>query len=465
MRESRGDEPGASRQPADPEPGSTRPVQPAGPMPAAAPQPDTSASPASGASQEDSSAPMSPDPAGFAFAPGAPPVDVSEDAAAQVGSPDAAPAAPCEPVAAVPGDDQVPPHSSTEGLESTGTDAAAPAAPPADVPRPETDPRPPMRDPGVADVEPAGARVGDPARMPEAVEPVSAGVGEPLSGDSDSERVPQDGPAAEVPDTSGPTGAGQEPVESPDGSGDAGAPGTSGASGSDALREIEAAWGDIRSKVRESGAAVHALLSGASVARLEGDTVVLAHQHAPLAQRLANPKYVEAVQSAMQAVLGRPYGVRWEVGAGGPAGGRAEPPNKQPGTPGRGAAPRQAEPPKFTRPSRARGAAPDTGAAPSGGQAPGGQSGQTPATGSVTRATPPDDDIPLPDGPDLPDDPGPTDYSPVGYDGVPPASTPEEEQEMLAESASPVPQQDRRDPDDVALELLSAELGATRLEA
>jgi len=36
---------------------------------------------------------------------------------------------------------------------------------------------------------------------------------------------------------------------------------------------------------------------------------------------------------------------------------------------------------------------------------------------------------------------------------------------MLAESAHPVPQQDRRDPDEVALDLLSAELGATRLEA
>lgn len=36
---------------------------------------------------------------------------------------------------------------------------------------------------------------------------------------------------------------------------------------------------------------------------------------------------------------------------------------------------------------------------------------------------------------------------------------------MLAESARPAPPGDRRDPDEVALELLASELGATRLEA
>ncbi|MGW4353713.1 DNA polymerase III subunit gamma/tau, partial [Nocardia sp. NPDC004582] len=80
------------------------------------------------------------------------------------------------------------------------------------------------------------------------------------------------------------------------------------------------------------------------------------------------------------------------------------------------------------------------------------------------RFAPPEDDIPLPDGPDLPDDPGPGDYSPVGYDGVPPATTPEEEREMLEESAKPVPPEERRDPDEVALALLVSELGATPLE-
>ncbi len=229
-------------------------------------------------------------------------------------------------------------------------------------------------------------------------------------------------------------------------------------SGGDTLPQIEAAWGDIRAKVREFGAAVHALLSGASVARLEGDTIVLAHQHAPLAQRLSNPKYVEAVQSAITAVLGRDYGVRWEVAGAAPA--RPAPPARSQDASGRAAG--QAEPPKFTRPSRARDAE-----AGSGGQSAQDDGGGDSASGprAVNRTTPPEDDIPLPDGPDLPDDPGPSDYSPVGYDGVPPAPTPEEEREMIAESAIPVPLEDRRDPDEVALELLSSELGATRMQA
>lgn len=35
---------------------------------------------------------------------------------------------------------------------------------------------------------------------------------------------------------------------------------------------------------------------------------------------------------------------------------------------------------------------------------------------------------------------------------------------MLAEAAKPVAPEDRRDPDEVALELLRSELGATRLD-
>ncbi|WP_157129102.1 DNA polymerase III subunit gamma and tau, partial [Nocardia amamiensis] len=80
------------------------------------------------------------------------------------------------------------------------------------------------------------------------------------------------------------------------------------------LREVEAAWADIRAKVREFGAAVQAMLAGASVARVEGDVIVFAHQHAPLAQRLSDPRNLEAVRSAVRAVLGRDYDVRWEVG-------------------------------------------------------------------------------------------------------------------------------------------------------
>ncbi|MFD7844055.1 DNA polymerase III subunit gamma and tau [Nocardia sp. NPDC059764] len=254
------------------------------------------------------------------------------------------------------------------------------------------------------------------------------------------------------------------------------APAAAGPVGDDVLQQVEEAWADIRAKVREFGAAVHALLSGASVARVEGETIVLAHQHAPLAQRLSQPQYLEAVQSAVKAVLGREHGVKWEVGGAGSGGAATKAPA------GRAPASAPAEPKKaaqkFSRPSQAKAAAepvaepaPATGwgSAPASAPAAPAPAAPGPAGGDSferesARFAPPEDDIPLPDGPDLPDDPGPGDYSPVGYDGVPPATTPEEEREMLEESAKPVPPEERRDPDEVALALLVQELGATPLE-
>ncbi|WP_306364296.1 DNA polymerase III subunit gamma and tau [Nocardia sp. CC227C] len=240
------------------------------------------------------------------------------------------------------------------------------------------------------------------------------------------------------------------------------------AAGTDVTAMVEGAWVEIKAKVREFGPALPALLAAAAVARVEGDVIVLAHQHAALAQRLSEAKNLEAVRSTVRAVLGREFEVRWEVG--GAAQGGA---GRSAGNAGRGAgvgggpAPAKKAPPKFSRPSQAKAAAAgaaeprtDTSGgwgAPSSGSRDGESSGGAPAA-------PPDDDIPLPDGPDLPDDPGPSDYSPVGYDRVPPASTEEEEREMLADAAVPVPAGDRRDPDEMALELLRSELGATPLE-
>ncbi|MBF6178978.1 hypothetical protein IU481_11065 [Nocardia otitidiscaviarum] len=242
-----------------------------------------------------------------------------------------------------------------------------------------------------------------------------------------------------------------------------------GAAGADVLAMVEGAWVEIKAKVREFGPALPALLAAAAVARVEGDVIVLAHQHAALAQRLSEAKNLEAVRSTVRAVLGREFEVRWEVGGAAPGGA-----GRSAGNTGRGAgagggqAAAKKAPPKFSRPSQAKAAA--AGAAEprtdtSGGWGAPPSSARDGDSSGGTPASPLDDDIPLPDGPDLPDDPGPSDYSPVGYDGVPPASTEEEEREMLADAAVPVPPGDRRDPDEMALELLRSELGASPLEA
>ncbi|MFF2394222.1 DNA polymerase III subunit gamma and tau [Nocardia sp. NPDC058114] len=209
---------------------------------------------------------------------------------------------------------------------------------------------------------------------------------------------------------------------------------------------VDAAWPEIKGRVREFGATLQALLSGAAVSRVEGEVIVFAHPAAPLAQRLSDPRNIEAVRSAVRAVLGRELDVRWETGAPAP---RPAPAAKA--GPARGPGNPEGKPagrPKFSRPSQAAG------------------------NQSPNRANrPSDDDIPPPDFPDLPDDPGPDEGSESRSGGdsarsaavlAPP--TPEEEREMLAAAAVPVAPGDRQDPDEVALALLREQFGAKSLD-
>ncbi|WP_436838587.1 DNA polymerase III subunit gamma and tau [Nocardia nova] len=350
------------------------------------------------------------------------------------------------------------------GRSGTGTEVAGDA---------------PARGSGAAATPPSSA--GDP--LPDGTTgPVPGGVAD-TEHSADTAQPVESGPAREE-------AAASDPAQSPatEDATPASEQISASASGSDVLREVEAAWADIRAKARESSAALPALLSGsAGAVRVEDDTIVFAHPHAPLAQRLSTPQNIDAVRAAVHAVIGRQYGVRWEVGSGAPAaaggaGKASERPQarggaEQSGGRGvRGDSSGQSQPPRFVRPSQnqaqsadgdtrggqtdTRGAAADRRDNPAQGQR---REFRPPRSAAGADRSAPDDDIPPPDAPDYPDDPGPSDYSSVGYDGVPPALTPEEEQEMLAESARPVPPEQRRDPDEVALELLRTELGATRM--
>ncbi|MGW4245263.1 DNA polymerase III subunit gamma and tau, partial [Nocardia sp. NPDC004722] len=157
------------------------------------------------------------------------------------------------------------------------------------------------------------------------------------------------------------------------------------------LAEIEAAWADIRAKVREFGATVQALLSGASVSRLDGQTIVFAHQNGGLAQRLSQPQNLEAVRSAVRAVLGRDHEVKFEVGS--PA---AAAPAKAAATRGPAnepAAPKKAAV-KFSRPSQAKAAVaapveePVSGGWGSPAAAPAAPAPADPGPGAVASASP-----------------------------------------------------------------------------
>lgn len=270
----------------------------------------------------------------------------------------------------------------------------------------------------------------------------------------------------------------------------------------DTLARVQAAWGEIKAKARDYRTTVGAMLaSGASVVAVEDDVIVFAH-HAALVQRLSAPNNIEAVRAAVRTVLGRDYQVRWvTVGSAAPtsaprgSGARSRTSGRESGGRRPGGFDAESGVPDAGGPQRPTEGRADAGSAasrsegsdPVGGvSAPGsaGGVGADSASGagpagsrrgssgtprfsrpSRARATGgyPDEDIPPPDYPDLPDDPGSADYG-YGPGGVPP-STPEEEQEMMAESARPVAPGDRRDPDEVALELLMSELGATRLDS
>lgn len=179
-------------------------------------------------------------------------------------------------------------------------------------------------------------------------------------------------------------------------------------------------WSEVRSAVRERSRTTEVMLSSATVRRLEGDTLVLSHDSEPLAKRLTESRNADVVREALRDVLGVNWNVVCEAGAD-----RAEVP--VPAHPA--ATPPPA--PATHRYTRASG-------------------GGAPSSGS--------DEVPLPDGPTDPDDPGP---------GAMPEPEPVDEESMLAEAASGElgDLAGRRDPEEAALELLAAELGAKPLDA
>ncbi|WP_137875540.1 DNA polymerase III subunit gamma and tau [Rhodococcus sp. Q] len=198
---------------------------------------------------------------------------------------------------------------------------------------------------------------------------------------------------------------------------------------------VRAAWSEVRAKVRDRSRTVEVMLSGASVRGVGDGRLVLVHASAPLAKRLAEPRNAEVIRQALHDVFGVDWSVDCQVGS-------ADEP-----APARAATrPQQSKPtaaPRFSRPSQAQ-------AAPA----------SAPESRPEPASRPPVDDIPPPDEPDYPHDPGPMDFDPPTPDSV----TAEDEEEMMAEAAEPADPSVRRDPDEVALELLADILGAKPID-
>jgi DNA polymerase-3 subunit gamma/tau len=186
-------------------------------------------------------------------------------------------------------------------------------------------------------------------------------------------------------------------------------------------------WSEILAAARQRSRSTEALMVNATVRAVQDDTLVLSIASPPLARRLSDQRNTDVIVEALRAVLGVQWRVRCETGDGGAP---AQPPPRQasqrpaPQRPSRREAPEpenRPEPPRQERPEPRR---------PAPAQRPRGGGG-------------PDDSIPLPPEPASDEPP------------------PDDEEAMFAEAdASRAERSVRRDPEEVAIELLSSQLGA-----
>ncbi|MBV9012167.1 MAG: DNA polymerase III subunit gamma and tau [Pseudonocardiales bacterium] len=179
---------------------------------------------------------------------------------------------------------------------------------------------------------------------------------------------------------------------------------------------VRQAWPALLDAVREQSRATQVLFSNSTASAVEGNALVLTLPTAPLARRLGDQRNVEMIQHALRTVLGVDWQVRCEQ-----ASGEAGPGAQQPQRPAARPPQRSPERPVYRRPS-----------------------------------PPPDDGIPPPPEPPDPDDPAAATL---------PQAPMEDDEAMLAEATgTPQERAQHRDPEEIAVELLTAQLGARRLD-
>jgi DNA polymerase-3 subunit gamma/tau len=144
--------------------------------------------------------------------------------------------------------------------------------PPAPVRRSQPAPQPPQPATAAAD-EPAPAPVPEPSPEPSPPEPSLA----------------EGSPSDEVPIAVGPA----EPSAA-------------------AVRTL---WPTVRDKVRQRSRTTEVMLAGATVRAVEGNTLVLVHESAPLAKRLSEQRNADVIAEALKDALGVDWRVRCDPGA------------------------------------------------------------------------------------------------------------------------------------------------------
>jgi DNA polymerase-3 subunit gamma/tau len=78
---------------------------------------------------------------------------------------------------------------------------------------------------------------------------------------------------------------------------------------------VRSMWTTVREKVRERSRTTEVMLAGAIVRAVEGDTLVLSHESAPLAKRLTEQRNADVIREALKDALGVNWKIRCEAGA------------------------------------------------------------------------------------------------------------------------------------------------------
>ncbi|HET6731809.1 DNA polymerase III subunits gamma/tau [Mycobacterium sp.] len=169
--------------------------------------------------------------------------------------------------------------------------AATPIGPPKQFTRrtKAVEPKPTAAEPAPKAAEPAPKAV---EPQPKAVEPQPEPAPEPPPPSPPPVRPPSD-PVVEAPPPAAVTG---EPNAA-------------------AVRSM---WTTVREKVRQRSRTTEVMLAGAIVRAVEGDTLVLSHESAPLAKRLVEQRNSDVIRDALKDALGVDWRIRCETGGGQP---------------------------------------------------------------------------------------------------------------------------------------------------
>lgn len=82
---------------------------------------------------------------------------------------------------------------------------------------------------------------------------------------------------------------------------------------------VRTLWPTVRDKVRQRSRTTEVMLAGATVRAVEGNTLVLTHESAPLAKRLCEQRNADVIAEALKDALGVDWRVRCEPGDPAPA--------------------------------------------------------------------------------------------------------------------------------------------------